>query len=204
MLQLPPTIRLPHPDEMAHREDIYELLARRKKARIVQGYTLQPNTTRQLPFAFMAQINVNNPALWDLFLSLAEGFPNDLSCQYALAEEEITTTDIFPKSEVLEALSRYRQELAQDGTLAFGLVYHSREMLVEILVTSFKYIRHWGQDQPFFEQRMKRAGIERQASLEFIDEYPSVVDPLKKFLPSAKRPEEVIRGLDRTFGIQRL
>ena len=70
MLELPVTVRIPLPEEMPHRQDIEELLLKRKKAVITEGYKITPNTIRQLSYAFQAEININNSNLWNLTLSL--------------------------------------------------------------------------------------------------------------------------------------
>jgi len=178
-------------------------LEKRKSANITEGYTMRPNETRQLPFSFYGEININNSRLWDLFMALSELFPKEICCVYGLYEDEAVTTGNFPKSELLKVLLDYKQELTQDCFLEFGILYHSRHELIEIFVSESKYIRYWGSDRNSFLQCMKEFGLSEIPKLAFIDDYPKIVEPLKKFLPTAKRPEEVIRGLDRAFNVQR-
>lgn len=67
MLELPPTIRLPKPDELPDNPEIRERLKHRDAANIVEGFKCLENTTHDLPFRFYAEINVNNSRLWEVF-----------------------------------------------------------------------------------------------------------------------------------------
>jgi hypothetical protein len=203
MLQLPITVRVPLPAEAPHRTDIEEILEKRMQANIREGYTIRSNETRQLPFSFYGEININNSRLWDLFIALAEMFPAEISCVYGLYESEAVTTRSFPKAAMLKILLDYRQELTQDCFLEFGILYHTRHELIEIFVSESKYIRYWGSDRNSFLQCMKEFGLSEIPRLAFIDDYPKIVEPLKKFIPTARKPEEVVRGLDKEFNIVR-
>lgn len=204
MLELPVTIRVPLPEEMPHREDIEEILQKRKQARIQEGFMYTPNDTQQLPFTFYAAINVNNSRLWQVFSALTQLFPDEeLSCVYGLTEEEPVTTGYFAKAHVLATLEKYRTELAQDASLEFGLLYHTKETLIELFVTESKYIKFWGSDRPALIRLMLEFGIPQAQHLAFIDEYPKISMPLRNFVPAAKHPESVIRGLDSAFEIDR-
>lgn len=202
MLELPVSIRVPLPEEMPHREDIHELLQKRSKANITEGFVRTPNDTQQLPFRFYAAINVNNSRLWDVFMALTSLLPDEISCVYGLHDEEPSTTGYFTKDYVLTELQKYRAELSQDGSLEFGLLFHTKDKLVELYVSESKYIKFWGSDTEAFVQLMIEWGIPPKDKLEFIDEYPKIVEPLRKFIPTAQHPETVIRQLNRAFGVQ--
>jgi hypothetical protein len=202
MLTLPVTVRVPLPNEIPHREDAEELLAKRKKANITQGYRLKPNETQQLPFGFYADININNDRLWQLFIALADDLPAEVHCIYGLYEDEAVTTDYFPKQDVLKTLAAFQKELTMDCSLEFGLLYHARDMLVEISVPESKYIKFWGTDKTKFLQHMKDFKLAEIANLAFIDEYPKLVTPLRDLMPTARRPEDVIWSLNRAFGME--
>lgn len=134
MLELPVTVRIPRPEKMPHRPDIEELLFKRKKAAITEGYKITPNTIRQLPFAFQAEININNSNLWNLMLELLNLLPGQICCEYSLNEDETATTEYFPKEAVLEKIFPYRQELMQDCSLQLSLYAHTINELTELIV----------------------------------------------------------------------
>jgi hypothetical protein len=199
MLELPITIRIPKPWEMPHRTDIDELLYKRKNALIVQGFEWKDNRTPQLPYSFSATINVDNSKLWALFLALSEEFPQEANVVYGYSEEEAVTSKSLSKEKILLELSKFQTELSKDGRLAFGLINHTKSSLVELTITESKYVKFWGVNKESFLECMKKFNIPQQRGLEFIDEYPKIVEPLKKFLPASKKPEEVIKYLDGVF-----
>jgi hypothetical protein len=204
MLELPVTIRVPLPEEMPHREDIEEILQKRKQARIQEGFTYAPNDTQQLPFTFYAAVNVNNSRLWEVFSALTALFPDEeLSCVYGLHEEEPVSTNYFSKEHVLTTLEKYSTELAQDAALEFGILLHTKQSLTELFVTESKYIKFWGSDKEAFMKLMIDFDIPQVPKLAFVDEYPKITMPLRSFVPSAKHPESVIRGLDSAFEVDR-
>jgi hypothetical protein len=201
MLELPVTIRLPRKGEMRHRTDLDELLEKRREALIVQGYDLKDNKTPQLPHDFYAAINVHNSKLWEVFLALTNAFPDEIHAVYSINELDAITTGLFPKSTIIKTFAAFKTEFTQDGTLSFGLLHHTRNALVELTVSESKYIKFWGMDKAAFLDCMAGFSIPQRPRLEFIDEYPKIVEPLKKFIPTSKKPEEVIKALNTSFSI---
>lgn len=201
MLELPITIRVPLPEEMDHRADIEELLARRKKANIVQGYKLTNAVSPKMPYTFQAEININNSLLWNLILSLSELLPEDICCSYGSTDDESISIDYLVKADVLQKLTPYKEELIKDCALEFSLFAHTPEGLTEIIVTSFKYIRYSGKNRIAFLDIMQQYQLKEITNLAFVDEYPKIIEPLKKFLSQSRRPEDVIWSLNRSFGI---
>jgi hypothetical protein len=202
MLELPITIRVPLPGEMEHRADIDELLARRKKANILQGYKLTDRVSPKMPYTFQAEININNSILWNLVLSLSELLPEDICCSYGVDGEEVITTAYLSKTEILQKLTPYKEELVKDCALEFSLFAHTPEGLTEIIITSFKYIRYSGKNKTTFFDCMQQFQLKEVTDLAFVDEYPKIIEPLKTFLPQSRRPEDVIWSLNRSFGIE--
>lgn len=203
MLILPPTITIPSAEDLYPREDAIEILAKRASANITQGFTVRNNKTAQLPYTFLAEININNDKLWNVFIALATDMPVEICCMYGLpdSEDDITTTGYFTKTDVLNTLSKYRTELTMDATIEFGLLYQTKQLLSEVFVSESKYIKFWGNDKEKFLQHMQTFGLQQINDLAFVDEYPKIVLPLQKFIPTATRPAEVIRNLNRSFGI---
>ncbi len=202
MLELPVTVRIPRPEEMPHRPDIEELLLKRKRAEITEGYKITPSSIRQLPFAFQAEININNSNLWNLMLELLNLLPGQICCEYSLNEDETATTEYFPKEAVLEKIFPYRQELMQDCSLQLSLYAHTINELTELIVTPAKYIRFSGSNKESFLQCMSDFNLTEIPGIAFIDEYPKIVEPLRKFIATARRPDDVIWSLNRACGIE--
>ncbi|HEY0272872.1 MAG TPA: hypothetical protein VGC22_06780 [Chitinophaga sp.] len=203
MLELPITLRVPTPGEMPDRPDIYELLEKRQAANIRPGYMLQPNQTPQLPYAFQASINVDNSRLWELFLALAAFFPERTSAVYNETEQDTLTTSPQSTAYVLQHFSRYRTELTQDCTLEFGLLSNTRHQLTELAVSSCKYIKFWGSDEPAFTALMKTFHLPLFRRLDFVDEFPKIVLPLRRLVQGATPPAQVVEHFDRAFKVER-
>lgn len=205
MLILPVTIRIPSDEEINYRPDYDEIIRKRRRARIQEGYTLQLNEqeTHRLPYRFLATINVNNDRLWELFLALAATLPAKVSCVYGLYEEESATTALLQKEFILNELEKYRQELTLDCRLEFGLLFQIKDLMIELGVSESKYIRYWGVELERFKLMMQSFSLPAVKDLEFIDEYPKVVTPLRDLIPAAKAPESVVHYLDQAFQVDR-
>jgi hypothetical protein len=203
MLELPITVRIPTDYELDYRPDLDEILMRRRKANIKEGYKLIMNDNPRLPYRFQALINIDNSSLWELFLVLAETLPASVSCVYGLFEDESMTTMSLKKEFVLRELSRYEAELTQDCLLEFGLLFLNKDLLIELSVSESKYIRYWGVELERFKRLMVDFELPVDATLEFIDEYPKVVLPLREVLPGSKAPETVVYYLDDAFRVDR-
>jgi hypothetical protein len=203
MLELPLTVRIPTDQELDYRPDLDEILMRRRKANIKEGYRLTMNDNPRLPYRFLAIINIDNSSLWELFLALAETLPASVNCVYGLFEDESMTTMSLKKEFVLRELSRYETELTQDCLLEFGLLFLNKDLLIELSVSESKYIRYWGVELERFKRLMVDFDLPADNLLEFIDEYPKTVLPLREVLPGSKAPETVIYYLDEAFKVDR-
>ena len=203
MLELPITVRIPTDEEIDYRPDIEEILQKRRRAKIQEGYIVQLNDNPKMPFRFQATINIDNSSLWDLFQDLAKTLPEKVSCVYGLFEEESETTALLQKQFVLNELEPYREELTLDCRLEFGLLYQTKEVVIELGVSESKYLRYWGVELERFKLLMQSWELPLVAGLEFIDEYPKIVTPLRDLMPSAKAPETVLYYLDKAFQIDR-
>jgi hypothetical protein len=205
MLELPITVRIPSDEEIDYRPDIDEILFKRRKAKIVEGYSLILNENRRLPYRFQAMINIGNSRLWALFQALAATLPDKVSCVYGLYEEDHdhVTTPLMQKQFVLNELEKYRDELTQECQLEVGLLFQTKDILLELGISESKYIRYWGAELERFRLLMQSFHLPLVEGLEFIDEYPKIVTPLRDLVRTAKAPETVIYYLDQAFHIDR-
>ncbi|MBX2924525.1 MAG: hypothetical protein KF746_20155 [Chitinophagaceae bacterium] len=202
MLEIPITARVPEAWELPHRPDIEELLLKRQKALIMEGYKLTESNNAKVPYTFQAEININNSKLWHLITELATLLPPEIVLEYSFNDEATYLTEPVSKAEALQTLSRFETELTGDCALAFSLSSHTAQGLTEIIITSSKYIRFSGNDKSLFSNIMKNFALNEIPALAFIDEYPQIIEPLKKFIPSSRRPEDVIWSLNRAFNIE--
>lgn len=203
MLKLPITVRIPADDELDYRPDIDEILFRRRKAKIIEGYSLEMNENPRMPYRFQATVNIDNDRLWALFLTLAETLPGQVSCTYGIYEEDSMTTPLLQKDFVLKELEKYEEELTQECQLEAGILYQKRDILIELNISASKYIRYWGAELERFRLLMKSFDLPLVEGLEFIDEYPKIVTPLRELDRKAKAPETVLYHLDQAFRVDR-
>ena len=199
MLETPPTIRLPRPDELPNNPEIFERLKERENANIVEGYKFSENTTHDLPFKFYVEINIDNSQLWNLFKVLANQLPDNVCCIYNLYKEEAILSIYKDKNTILKQLDNYKTELTQDCNLEFGLVFQTDYKLEEVFVSDSKYLKFWGNNEIAFRQIMNDFRLIEISDLNFIDEFPKVVEPLTMFNEKAKRTETIIEELNDFF-----
>lgn len=199
MLEAPPTIRLPRPDELPNNPEVFERLKERENANIIEGYKFSATSTHDLPFKFYVEVNIDNSRLWDLFKALTNLLPDNLSCIYNLYEEEAIFSAYIDKNLLLNQLDNYKTELTQDCNLEFGLIYQSDDKLEEVFVSDSKYLKVWGNNEIDFRQLMNDFKLNEISDLNFIDEFPKVVEPLTMFNEKAKRTETIIEELNDFF-----
>ena len=186
-------------DEVPDTPENKLLINQDKIAHIAQGYTLRPNTENQFPFMFYAEINVDNDRLWELFETLAHHLPSRACVIYHHIDEEAAYSPYLDLQELLEMLHSYKTEIARDGLLSVGVLYHDDEQLQEVLVTPCKYLKYWGVDEVFFRQTMNDLLLAEIPDLVFIDEVPRVTTPLSRYVPECLDTWEVLGQLLRRF-----
>lgn len=200
MLELPPTIRQPFEDEILNSEEVQILLKRRETAKLIEGYKISPNNSHDLPFKFYAEININNSKLWDLFISLTKILPDNIGTIYNYYEDEPFYAPYHPKEDIINALSLYKLELTQDGFLEFGVIFNTEDKLEEIFIPEAKYIKFWGVNESSFRQIMNDYSLKEIPDINFIDEFPKVVESLSIKNKSAKDTRTVINELNSLIG----
>lgn len=199
MLEIPPTIRLPQIDELPNNPEVFERLKEREHANIVEGYKLINNTTHDLPFSFYAEINVDNSRLWDLFKAIVGALPDEISCIYNLYDNEAIFSDYRDKKSILAQLENYKTEITQDCNLEIGLIYQTDDTLEEVFIPESKYLKVWSNNEVDFRQLMKDFNLSEISNINFIDEFPKVVEPLTTFNKNTKRTDIIIEELNDFF-----
>jgi hypothetical protein len=199
MLESPPTIRLPLPEELPNNPEVFEKLKKRQDAKIIEGFVLKPNNSHDLPFEFYAEININNSRLWELFTSLTNLLPDTVNCIYNLYEDEALFSPGLNKIDILTFLETLKIELTQDCNLEFGIIYNTEEELEEIFVSDSKYLKVWSSKEVSFRKIMHEFCINEIPGLNFIDEFPKVVEPLTMHNSQARETQLVIAELNHYF-----
>jgi hypothetical protein len=198
-LLLPPTIRTARPDEVPKDKKILNRIAEREHANIVEGYTLKLNPSEELPFAFSAEINIDNNRLWLLFKTLILQLLEEIACIYHHIDDEPTYGIYTDKFAVVNTLEQYKIEIAQDGFIEIGVIFNNEEFLEEAFVKRVKYIQYWGMDQIRFENTMHEFELYQLDNINFMDEYPLTTESLKTYNPAVNDTEELLEEFDKLF-----
>lgn len=182
VLQLPKTIRFLKEDELPQNNvSVLKRWEESKVANIVEGYTLTFNNNPEnntLGFKFYAEINIDNPKLWNLILALSETLPNEVAFLFGHIDFDLNYGSYQDKESTLNFITQYQYELAEDAFINFGLIYNDKETLIEIFVDESKYVKYWGVDEEWFRTIMKEFGLKEVEGLEFVDEFPKIRETL--------------------------
>ncbi|AZA93305.1 Uncharacterised protein [Chryseobacterium nakagawai] len=182
VLQLPKTIRFLKEDELPQNNvSVLKRWEESKVANIVEGYTLTFNNNPEnnnLGFKFYAEINIDNPKLWNLMVALSETLPNEVAFLFGHIDFDLNYGNYQDKESTLNFITQHQYELAEDAFINFGLIYNDKETLIEIFVDESKYVKYWGVDEEWFRAIMKEFGLKEVKGLEFVDEFPKIREAL--------------------------
>jgi hypothetical protein len=205
-LVLPKTIRFPEENEVPMNSSVLERLRESKNANIVPGYVFKLKDDNHdnidLPFEFYAEINIDNPQLWSLIITLSEEtLPENCALIFGYIDSEINYGFYENKFEILKYLEDYKTELIHDTLLIWGLIYHDNENLTEIYVDESKYLKYWGNNEEKFRNIMNQFNLSEIENLEFIDEYPKVRENINLHFENITETGELIETLRQTYVI---
>ena len=205
-LVLPKTIRFPEENEVPMNSSVLERLRESKNANIVPGYVFKLKDDNpdniDLPFEFDAEINIDNPQLWSLIITLSEEtLPENCALIFGYIDSEINYGFYENKFEILKYLEDYKTELIHDTLLIWGLIYHDNENLTEIYVDESKYLKYWGNNEEKFRNIMNQFNLSEIENLEFIDEYPKVRENINLHFENITETGELIETLRQTYVI---
>ena len=205
-LVLPKTIRFPEENEVPMNSSVLERLRESKNANIVPGYVFKLKDDNpdniDLPFEFYAEINIDNPQLWSLIITLSEEtLPENCALIFEYIDSEINYGFYENKFEILKYLEDYKTELIHDTLLIWGLIYHDNENLTEIYVDESKYLKYWGNNEEKFRNIMNQFNLSEIENLEFIDEYPKVRENINLHFENITETGELIETLRQTYVI---
>ena len=205
-LVLPKTIRFPEENEVPMNSSVLERLRESKNANIVPGYVFKLKDDNpdniDLPFEFYAEINIDNPQLWSLIITLSEEtLPENSALIFGYIDSEINYGFYENKFEILKYLEDYKTELIHDTLLIWGLIYHDNENLTEVYVDESKYLKYWGNNEEKFRNIMNQFNLSEIENLEFIDEYPKVRENINLHFENITETGELIETLRQTYVI---
>jgi len=200
MLKIPRTIRDISEEDVPGNSSAMEQRRAKRSARIIEGFKLFQNENKsEFPFIFGAEINIDNDRLWDLFISLCEELPNNAALLFGFYDNDLNYGRYTEKEMIIFELSKYRREISEDCHLELGLIHHTESKLIEVFIAEAKYIKFWGVDEISFMGIMSRFNLSETSDIEFIDEYPKAVYPLRTIVEDVADTFEIITNLQEKF-----
>ena len=200
MLKIPRTIRDISEEDVPGNSSAMEQRKAKRSARIIEGFKLFQNENKsEFPFIFGAEINIDNDRLWDLFISLCEELPNNAALLFGFYDNDLNYGRYTEKERIIFELSKYRREISEDCHLELGLIHHTESKLIEVFIAEAKYIKFWGVDEISFMGIMSRFNLSETSDIEFIDEYPKAVYPLRTIVEDVADTFEIITNLQEKF-----
>ena len=153
-------------------------------------------------FDYFIEMNVDANKVWGLFYELVQAIlPEEFATLIGqIGESNLFLTEYADKDEVLEALSNYSYELANDGSLQFGAVYQDEDLLEEVLVTPSKSFRIWTNQLETLQAVVEPLGIAQVEELYLVEEYALVsAVPLGEGVSSSG---DIVTRITERFGVQ--
>jgi hypothetical protein len=200
MLELPQTIRSPKGDEIPKGSKVEERLKEQETANIVEGYNILDNKQQENSlFNFYAEININNSRLWDLIVALQSELPEVAALIFGHHKVEPFYGEYIMKELLIKELAVNKNELTKDPFIEWGLIFSDKTKLIEIFISESKYIKFWGNDKTSFQKIMETFKLKETPTIEFIDQYPKVREPLKNFEKNVVPTNDLIESFIQKY-----
>ncbi len=194
-LVFPDGVRLARLDELPGPE-----LTRAKAWESIQSAAICPgfraNPSGDPRFSTYAEANVDAPEIWGVFVALCEALIRDVACLLiGNIDDELSNVGPFSTTSLLRLLEAHRYQLANDGSVQFGLIEEREESIVEILVTPTKHFKVWTSDERALRTAFARHGIAEVTELQFLDQFPRTTESLGQEQGVVLDAEELVKLL---------
>jgi hypothetical protein len=149
-----------------------------ESAKIAPGYIIRASNDHR--FSRYAEINVDAPHIWSLFVSLCHGLLGSNATLVASEEDgELRSLGSASVPLLISVLERHRYQLVNDGFLKFGLYTDEDGSITEVVIAPTKHFEVWFSDETCFRSIMKEHGLSEDDQIEFLDQYPHMTFPLR-------------------------
>ena len=148
-------------------------------------------------FEVCAEANVDAPMLWDVFEALVRALlPSIAAPLIGLKEEEPHKAHYTDRDLALAEFRPFRDALANDGYIHFGMIFQHEGVTEEVYVEPAKYLKVWSNRPDILRAVFARFGIPEVQKLSFLDEFPRVTDaiPFEGTSPGYVRVFEALRA----------
>jgi hypothetical protein len=198
-LVFPRGVRLARTDEVP----VFALAAveRGREANIAPGFVLHPG--RPPAFAVYAEANVDAPMLWEVFDALVRALLPTVAAALigCKDDEEPHRAHYTDRDLALAELLPYRDALANDGYLHFGMIFQHDGVTEEVYVEPAKCLKIWSSRPDAIREVFTQFGIPEVAELSFIDEFPRVTEaiPFEDAMPGYVRVLDALQAAFATL-----
>ena len=197
-LELPPTSRTAHADELPQQPEYESAIQASRTANIVESYTIQ-KSINETSYNYYSEVNIDNSRLWDFFKAWLLSFTQEVSLIFCYKDADPNFGKYVDKMDLLNTIEPYAMELCQDGFIEFGIIYNDDDYLKEVYVSSAKYLKIWGKNVNEFEKLLNDFSIYPIENLNFIDEFPMVTENLLSFNQDVRSTDELLKILKQAF-----
>ena len=195
----PKGVRFATIEEIPNQDDKESTNYKYKNAIIEVGYTMI--STEGDNYKNYAEINVSSPDIWIVFERLSKLLLPKVSAPIlGLLDEEKDELYYGPylnRDKILNILSEFKNELANDGFIQFGIIHQQNMKTEEIFVHPTKHFSVWTNHTDLFHQQMEIFEIPEYDKLNFIDEFPRTT--LSKYEGMRINNREVLEQLKMKF-----
>ena len=190
-LIFPRGVRLARTDEIpAHAHADVE---RGQHANIAPGFIVSAG--RPPAFDVYAEANVDAPLVWDVFDALVRALlPSVAGPLIGYKDEEPHKAHYTDRDLALAEFLPYRDALANDGFLAFGMIFQHQGTTEEVFVEPAKCFKIWSSRPAALRATFARFGIPEVEELSFLDEFPRVTEqiPFEGASPGYERVRDAL------------
>jgi hypothetical protein len=192
-------LRFPRGVRLALREEIprctEEILQRIAGADIRSGFTVK--STSDPGYSSYLEANVHADHIGPIFADLVGQLMPDFAAPLITHKDEEATFGPYTRTQAaLAVFAPYAESLSHDGFLEFGMIYQRDGHTEEVLVTATKHFKIWTHRGSEAIGELKKHGLLRADSLQFIDEFPRTTERL----PGMPTPMEVATAIVHSFG----
>ena len=195
-LKVPFVIRQPNEKDIPKGDSTYNSWKERLEIELVEGFVFAENQDQKdQKFDFYAEININNPRIWELSKRLLENITGESYIVYNLHDEEIQYGSRLDISEIIQKLDIIETDIINNCSISLGIVQDTID-LKEVFIDESKYLKYWGSDETFFRKIMDEFGLKEYDEMKFVDQYPKIVYDWSFVNKEGRTNEELVDFLE--------
>lgn len=195
----PKGIRFATESEIPDSDDKESILHSIEEVNIEEGFTLVESDNDN--FKHYSEINISSLRFWEFFEELTLEILPDISAliigHIDDLNSELFYSPYISTNRIIEILSEYKYELANDVFIKFGIIHQHKEKTEEIFVHPTKHLSVWTNNLNGLITILESFQISKFEKMSFIDEYPRT--SFCNYVGQNKSHTEVLTELKEIF-----